>query len=93
MNSSKFPGLSLYSSSKGAVSILTECLHEELKPHNIRVNALALGAVQTEMLSKAFPNYTAETSPNQMAQFIDSIIINGDKLLNGQIIKVSSSNP
>ena len=93
MNSSKFPGLSLYSSSKGAVSILTECLHEELKPHNIRVNALALGAVQTEMLSKAFPNYNAETSPNQMAKFIDSIIINGDKLLNGQIIKVSTSNP
>ena len=93
MNSSKFPGLSLYSSSKGAVSILSECLYEELKPHNIRVNALALGAVQTEMLSKAFPNYKAETSPNQMARFIDSIIINGDKLLNGQIIKVSSSNP
>ena len=93
MNSSKFPGLSLYSSSKGAVSILTECLYEELKPHNIRVNALALGAVQTEMLSKAFPNYTAETTPNQMARFINSIIINGDKLLNGQIIKVSSSNP
>ena len=45
------------------------------------------------MLSKAFPNYNAETSPNQMAQFIDSIIISGDKLLNGQIIKVSSSNP
>ena len=52
--SSKFPGLSLYSSSKAAISILTECLSEELKDLNIRVNAFALGAVQTEMLEKLF---------------------------------------
>ncbi len=35
--STKFPGLSLYSSSKGAVSILSECLAEEL---NLQVSVL-----------------------------------------------------
>ena len=90
---SKFPGLSIYSSSKGALTILTECLYEELKEYNIRVNALALGAVQTEMLDQAFPGYKADTSPKQMAEFIDSIVVKGSQILNGQILKVSGSNP
>ena len=34
----KFPGLSAYSSSKGAMSILTECLAEEYKETNIKFN-------------------------------------------------------
>ena len=72
--SSKFPGLSLYSSSKGALTILSECLAEELKPYGIRVNALALGAVQTEMLNKAFPGYKANISPEEMAQYIINFI-------------------
>ena len=90
---SKFPGLSIYSSSKGALTILTECLYEELKEYNIRVNALALGAVQTEMLDQAFPGYKADTSPKQMAEFIDSIVVKGSQILNGQILKVTGSNP
>ena len=55
----KFPGLSAYSSSKGGLSILTECLAEEYKESNIKFNCLALGAVQTEMLNEAFPGYEA----------------------------------
>tara|TARA_B100001939_G_scaffold290329_1_gene261741 strand:- start:318 stop:926 length:609 start_codon:yes stop_codon:yes gene_type:complete len=90
---SKFPGLSIYSSSKGALTILTECLHEELKDFNVRVNALALGAVQTEMLDQAFPGYKADISPKQMAEFIDSIVVKGSQILNGQVLKVTGSNP
>ncbi|KAA3637947.1 MAG: SDR family NAD(P)-dependent oxidoreductase, partial [Bacteroidetes bacterium] len=56
---SKFPGLSAYSSSKAAISNLTECLAEEFKDLGIAVNCLALGAVQTEMLGEAFPGYEA----------------------------------
>ena len=91
--SSKFSGLSLYSSSKGALTILTECLAEELKPHNIRVNALALGAVQTEMLKEAFPEYKAEISSAQMASYIIGFARSVDNILNGQIIRATSSNP
>ncbi|MBM78925.1 MAG: short-chain dehydrogenase [Crocinitomicaceae bacterium] len=88
--SSKYSGLSLYSSSKGALTILSECLAEEL---DIKVNVLALGAVQTEMLSKAFPGYNAEVKPSEMADYIIDFIENGSKMLNGQIIKVTKSNP
>ena len=55
--SSKFPGLSAYSSSKAALNVLTEMLYEEFKTSGPVVNTLALGAVQTEMLEEAFHQY------------------------------------
>jgi len=91
--SAKFPGLSLYSASKGAVSILTECLSEELKQQNISVNALALGAVQTEMLKQAFPDFKAPVSARQMADFIFDFSLNGNKYFNGKVLPVSLSTP
>ncbi|MBN3034151.1 MAG: SDR family oxidoreductase [Bacteroidales bacterium] len=91
--SAKFPGLSLYSASKGALAILTECLAEELKEAGIRVNCLAIGSVQTEMLSEAFPGYTAPVSPEQMGDFIREFAINGRKFFNGKVLPVSLSTP
>lgn len=91
--SAKFPGLSLYSASKGAVSILTECLAEELKENNIKVNALAIGAVQTEMLSSAFPGYKAPLLADEMAEYIGEFALTGHKYYNGKILPVSVSTP
>ena len=45
----KFPGLSAYSSSKGALNILTEMLAEEYKDKKVHFNSLALGSVQTKI--------------------------------------------
>ncbi|MBN2523009.1 MAG: SDR family oxidoreductase [Bacteroidales bacterium] len=89
----KFPGLSIYSASKAALSVLTECLSVELKEKNIFVNSLALGAVQTEMLRAAFPDYQAPLSPDEMAEFIVDFAINGYKYFNGKILPVSLSTP
>lgn len=91
--SAKFPGLSAYSSSKGALSILTECLAEELSEKGVSCNALALGAVQTEMLSEAFPDYKAPFTPNQMASFIVDFILKAGKFYNGKVLPVSVSTP
>lgn len=91
--SSKFAGLSLYSASKGALAVLTECLAEELKNRSISANALALGAVQTEMLSSAFPDYIAPTTASEMANFIFDFALNGHKYFNGKILPVSISTP
>jgi 3-oxoacyl-[acyl-carrier protein] reductase len=91
--SAKFPGLSAYSSSKTALSGLTESMAEELKSKNISVNCLALGAVQTEMLSKAFPGYKAPLKPKQMAEFICHFALTGQTYFNGKILPVSSTNP
>lgn len=89
----KFDGLSIYSSSKAALANLSECLALELSNHNISVNALALGAVQTEMLSKAFPEYEAPLSSKEMAKFISYFAVNGNKFFNGKVIPVSLSTP
>lgn len=89
---SKFPGLSAYSSSKAALSCLSECLSEEYKG-SISFNCLALGAVQTEMLEQAFPGYQAPISAEGMADYIVEFSLNGHKYMNGKTIMVSLSNP
>ena len=89
----KFPGLSAYSSSKGAVITLTELLAEEYKDDGPSFNVLALGAVQTEMLEKAFPDFKASTTALEMAQYIFDFALHGNKLYNGKMLQVSNSTP
>lgn len=91
--SSKFSGLSAYSVSKGAVSILTECLAAEFAETSIKVNALALGAVGTEMLNNAFPGYEAPVSSSHMAKYIVDFAISGSQYYNGKILPVALGNP
>jgi len=91
--SMKFPGLSAYSSSKGAVITLMELLAEEYKEQGISFNTLALGAVQTEMLAEAFPNYKAPTTARDMAEYIADFALNGNRFYNGKVLQVSSSTP
>ena len=93
IGSSKFPGLSAYSSSKGALNILTEVLAEEYKQKGPKFNSLSLGSVNTPMLNKAFPGYSASVSPDEMASFIFNFANSGSKIFNGKVIPVSSTNP
>jgi NAD(P)-dependent dehydrogenase (short-subunit alcohol dehydrogenase family) len=89
----KFPGLSLYSASKGALAILTECLAEEFKERKIKVNCLALGSVQTEMFQEAFPGYSSPLGVVEMAEFITEFSLRGHRYFNGKILPVSVSTP
>lgn len=91
--SMKFPGLSAYSSSKGAVITLTELLAEEYKETGPSFNVLALGAVQTEMLAEAFPGYEAPVKPAEIAAYIADFALNGNKFYNGKLLQVSNSTP
>jgi NAD(P)-dependent dehydrogenase (short-subunit alcohol dehydrogenase family) len=91
--SMKFPGLSAYSSSKGAVITLTELWAEEFKATGPSFNVLALGAVQTEMLEEAFPGYKAPTTALEMATYIKEFALTGHKMYNGKLLQVSNSTP
>lgn len=91
--SSKFPGLSLYSAAKGAVSVLTEAMAEELKDRGISVNCLAYGAVKTEMLAEAFPGYEPPLKAEDMAEYAAWFAVNGQKFYNGKVLPVSVSTP
>jgi 3-oxoacyl-[acyl-carrier protein] reductase len=92
-SSAKFPGLAAYSSSKGAVSILTELLAEEYKETGPAFNALALGAVQTEMLARAFPGFQAPVTAGEMAAYILKFALEGQQFFNGKVLPVSSTTP
>lgn len=89
----KFPGLSAYSSSKGALGILTELLAEEYKESGPCFNALALGAVQTEMLAEAFPGYEAPLTAAEMGAYVLDFSLNGHRYFNGKVLPVSVSTP
>lgn len=89
----KFSGLSFYSASKAALASLTECLAEEYKGSNVKFNCLCLGAVQTEMLNKAFPEYKAPLSAEQIARFIIDFSMNASDYLNGKVLPISLSTP
>ena len=89
----KFPGLAAYSSAKGAVITLSELLAEEYKNQEIAFNVLALGAVQTEMLAEAFPEYQASLQADEMANYIYNFATTGNKFYNGKVLQVSNTTP
>ncbi|MDZ7718466.1 MAG: SDR family oxidoreductase [Balneolaceae bacterium] len=91
--SEKFPGLSAYSTVKGALAILTECMALELADYNIKANCLCLGAVQTEMLETAFPGIEAPVNPAEMARYIGDFTIKADTFINGKILPIALNNP
>ncbi len=89
----KFPGLSAYSASKGALAVLTECLAEEFKDKGIKVNCLALGSSQTEMFEGAFPGVEAGTLAFEMGRYIAEFAQNGSKYYNGKVLPVANTTP
>jgi NAD(P)-dependent dehydrogenase (short-subunit alcohol dehydrogenase family) len=91
--SAKFPGLAAYSASKAALHTLTECLAQEFTDKGIKVNCLALGSAQTEMLEKAFPGYQSPVMAFEMGKYIADFALTGHKFYNGKILPVAATTP
>lgn len=91
--SAKFPGLSAYSASKAALHTLTECLAQEFIAQGIKVNCLALGSAQTEMLEKAFPGYESPVMAFEMGKYIADFALTGHQFFNGKVLPVALSAP
>ncbi len=89
----KFNGLSAYSSSKAALHTLSECLAFELAETGIKVNCLALGSAQTEMLEAAFPGYESPVLAFEMGKYIADFAKTGHKFFNGKILPVAVTTP
>lgn len=89
----KFPGLSAYSSSKAALHTLTECLAYELAESGIKVNCLALGSAQTEMLEQAFPGYESPVMAFEMGKYVADFARTGHKFFNGKTLPVAVTTP
>lgn len=92
------PGKIAYGSSKAAVMMMTKCLAKELGPMGIRVNAIAPGPIETEMIHQ----YTDETLKSlaaesalrrlgrkeEIAQVALFLASDCASYINGEIIKV-----
>lgn len=89
----KFPGLSAYSASKSALHTLTECLAYELADSGIKVNCLALGSAQTEMLEQAFPGYESPVMAFEMGKYVADFARTGHKFFNGKTLPVAVTTP
>jgi NAD(P)-dependent dehydrogenase (short-subunit alcohol dehydrogenase family) len=89
----KFPGLAAYSASKAALHTLTECLAFELAEKGIKVNCLALGSAQTEMLEQAFPGYQSPVLAFEMGKYIADFSLTGHRLFNGKVLPVAVTTP
>lgn len=89
----KFPGLAAYSASKAALHTLTECLAYELADRKIKVNCLALGSAQTEMLESAFPGYQSPVLAFEMGKYVADFAQTGHKFFNGKILPVAVTTP
>lgn len=89
----KFPGLSSYVASKFAVVGLTESLAVEGKKLGIRVNCIAPGAVNTEMLRQALPDLKAQAEPIDIAKICLFLADeNQSHVLTGSTVEVFSNS-
>lgn len=89
----KFPGLAAYSASKAALHTLTECLAMELEPKAIKINCLALGSAQTEMLANAFPTYQSPVTAAEMGSYVAHFALTGHQFFNGKVLPVAVTTP
>jgi NAD(P)-dependent dehydrogenase (short-subunit alcohol dehydrogenase family) len=89
----KFAGLAAYSASKAALHTLSECLAFELADTGIKVNCLALGSAQTEMLEAAFPGYESPVLAFEMGKYVADFAKTGAKFFNGKVLPVAVTTP
>ena len=87
-----------YGSSKAAVMMMTQCLAKELGPMGIRVNAIAPGPIETEMIHQynddMLTKLAAESAlkrlgkKEEIAQVAVFLASEQASYINGEIIKV-----
>lgn len=104
----RFPARSApYTVSKSGLEALTRVLAKEEGPHGIRVNAVAPGPVETEMLAESFaamgPERTAAFveslalgrtgRPEEIARVVQFLVSDAASYLTGQVIYVNGGSP
>ena len=92
------PGQSVYGATKGAVNTMTKTLAKELAPYGIRVNAVAPGFIETEMLEaipeekkeeylRVIPQHKLGTTED-IANVVSFLASDASKYMTGQILTI-----
>ncbi len=92
------PGQIVYSSTKGAIISMTKTAAKELAPHNIRVNAIAPGMIDTDMMRSVGEKHLQHHidnipfgrlgEPREIGEVCVFLASNMSSYLSGQIIAV-----
>ncbi len=92
------PGQLVYSSTKGAIISMTKTAAKELAPHNIRVNAIAPGMIDTDMMRSVGEKHLQHHidnipfgrlgEPREIGEVCVFLASNMASYLSGQIIAV-----
>ncbi len=87
-----------YSASKAGVIAMTRCLAEALAPHNVRINAIAPGLIDTEMAQVLTPEQTQAVvqqtpagrlgTPEEVAEAACFLLSEKSRFMVGQTIAV-----
>src|SRR5579872_99119 len=87
-----------YSAAKAGVIALTRCLAEALAPHNVRINGLAPGLIDTEMAKVLTPEQTRTVveqtpagrlgTPEEIAEVATFLLSERSRFMIGQTISV-----
>ncbi len=97
------PQRTVYSASKGAVEALTRAMALDLAPHNVRVNAVSPGLIETKALLAGLPTEERLNSvrqyipsnrfgdPKELAQAILFLASNEAAYINGIVLPVDSA--
>lgn len=90
-------GLSVYGASKGAVEVVMQGAAMELAPHNIKVNTIAAGAIETDMTASVIrdPQLKAKVDegipmtrfgqPEEVAKVVVALLISGSYMTGASI--------
>jgi NAD(P)-dependent dehydrogenase (short-subunit alcohol dehydrogenase family) len=87
----KFPGLAAYNVSKAGLLALSDILAVEGKPHDIRVNAVSPGAVDTAMLRQAGHGLRALATPEDVARTIAFLVSDLSRPATGANLEILSN--
>lgn len=85
-----FPGFAAYGAAKAFVNAYTKAVASEGRSCGIRVNAVAPGAVDTQMLRGAFPDFPTEKmlSPDDVAALVELLLLPGSHYVSGETIVI-----
>ncbi len=88
-----------YSASKGAVIALSKALAQELAPSGIRVNCVAPGVIDTDMIANLSPSDRLELAvqtplgrigtPDEIAQAVSFLLGDQARFITGQVLGVN----